>query len=135
MTATAEFSAFEAAYTTSGRRYDIPKLELRRRSDEHPMMMFGVIVATAFISMFLLAGPRPAQAAVNPVAMERSGEPASTRKTSRLPVSETDRVCQGQAWGAESLECLLMIAKEAGEPRTIRLVAADRVNSQTPNIF
>jgi len=132
MTATANISAIQLQ--PSDRRFDIPRLELRRRSDEHPMAMFGVIVATAFISMFLLPSQSPANAAINPVAMERSGEPLTTDKAARLPLSEKDAACQGQAWGAETTECLMLIAKDAGKPRTIRLVAADQVN-ETPNVF
>jgi hypothetical protein len=118
------------------RRYDIPKLELRRRSDEHPMAMFGFIVAAAFVSMGLLSVQAPAEAAVTAPMIELTGEPMTTEKSARLPLSEKDRACQGQAWGAESVDCLLMIAKESkGEARKIRLVFADDINSSTPNVF
>jgi hypothetical protein len=135
--ATAMTAKTENLSEVSGvRRYDIPKLELRRRSDEHPMAMFGLIVAAAFLSMGLLSVQAPAEAAVSAPTIELSGEPLTTGKSARLPLSEKQRACQGQAWGAESMDCLLMIARESkGESRKIRLVLADHINSSTPNVF
>ena len=52
-------------------------------------------------------------------------------------LSETDIACRGQAWGAESAECLATIAKESGrsEARKIRLIAAAEAQTTTPNVF
>jgi hypothetical protein len=40
-------------------------------------------------------------------------------------LSETDIACHGQVWGAESAECLAMIAKQSGriDGRTVRVLA------------
>lgn len=118
------------------RRFDIPKLQPRRFTDEHPMAMFAMIVVTAFISMTMLTSQGPAQAAISPSAINADKDVATTDKADRLPGIPADKACEGQAWGAESLACLAVITREStGEARKIRLVAADQINSITPNVF
>lgn len=136
MIAGSQISKLKTTIVEHDRRYDIPGLQLRRRSDEHPMAMFGVIVATAFISMFMMPSQNPAQAASGTASIRIEGA-TTTDRTSRLPETETDRACKGQAWGAESLECLAVIARESGidDGRRIRLVAAGDIDSTTPNVF
>jgi hypothetical protein len=112
-----------------------PRLALRQRSSEHPMVMFSVIVATAFLSMALIPTSGPAWASFG--VPKLSEDTATTAKTYRLPMSETDRACLGQAWGAESADCLDVIVKEsgAGKPRKVRMVASAEPLTGTPNIF
>ena len=43
-----------------------------------------------------------------------SGETTTSQKQDRLQTSPKDMACRGQTWGAESDECLVMIAREAG---------------------
>ncbi|MBX3579640.1 MAG: hypothetical protein KF723_20750 [Rhizobiaceae bacterium] len=118
------------------RRYDIPRLEPRRFTDEHPMAMFAVIVAAAFISMVMLPSQGPAQAAIAPAAADLPADAATGGKADRLLDIPADEACSGQAWGAETLDCLTVITREGtGEQRKIRLVVADQINSTTPNVF
>jgi hypothetical protein len=60
----------------------------------------------------------------------------TTAKTSRLPAaSETARACEGEAWGDESLECLLVIAREGGKEGSLRMIADATPVRTTPNVF
>jgi hypothetical protein len=138
------------------RGFDLPKIALRRRSQEHPMAMFAVAVSACFITMAAIPATGPAFAALDGAPLKlaeksrivRTADTASvdtratiktgaTTKADRLPVSDTQRACQGQSWGNESLDCLLMIAKDAGKDRarSIRMIAAAEPNSATPNVF
>ena len=58
-------------------------------------------------------------------------------KTSRLPISDLDRVCRGQSWGEETADCLSEIARENGKAAfKVRLIAdAAPADLDTPNIF
>jgi hypothetical protein len=112
-----------------------PRLALRQRSREHPMVMFSVIVATAFLSMALFPTSGPAWASFGgPLKLT---EDAATAKTYRLPLSQIERACRGQAWGAESADCLGVIVKESGQgkPRKVRMIASVEKLTHTPNIF
>jgi hypothetical protein len=112
-----------------------PRLALRQRLNEHPMVMFSVIVAIAFLSMALIPTSGPAWAfGASP---RLSAEADTTAKTGLLPTREAERACQGQAWGAENADCLDVIAKESrpGKPRKIRMLASAEPLSHTPNIF
>jgi hypothetical protein len=117
------------------RRTVFPRLALRRRSHEHPIAMFGTIVAAAFVWTLI-----PGQPAVTPAAsapIKALDQTTTTGKTSRLPMSDVDRACQGQAWGGESLECVTMIVRENGKADLkVRMIAdAAPTNPNTPNIF
>lgn len=101
----------------------IASLSLRRRSAEHPMAMFAVIVTTAFTFMALAPQSGPAFASIGASAtLSESG--MRSGKADRLPAraSEADGACRGQAWGAETESCLVMMAKEAGTARNVRLI-------------
>lgn len=104
-----------------------PKLALRRRSADHPMVMFGALAMTAVISMIVVPTAGPAFASFGPFgAAKVERQDGAAGKTSRLPMSETDIACRGQAWGAENAQCLAMIAKESGrtDVRKVRMVGA-----------
>jgi hypothetical protein len=122
------------------RERGFPQLALRRRTSDHPLVMFAVIVATAFAAMALVPSPGPAFASigmshVKPAVLR--GEPNTTTRTGRVALSQADIVCSGQAWGAENEECLLAIARESGRDdlRTIRLVSIAEPDASAPNIF
>ena len=117
------------------RRTVFPDLALRRRSNDHPMVMFGVIVTAAFMWTLMPGEPTVAQASSAPLKVVQ--ETRTTAKTSRLPVSDIDRACEGQAWGGESADCLKMIARESGKADLkVRLIAdAAPADLNTPNIF
>lgn len=122
------------------RGFGIPEIALRRRSAEHPMAMFAVIVTAAFASMAAMSIEGPAVAAV-PGAPARIVDldldlDRGAAKADRLPTTEAERACRGQAWGAETRDCLVMIAREAGKADgPVRLVAADVPNHEAPNVF
>lgn len=118
------------------RGFGIPEIALRRRSHEHPMAMFAVIVTAAFASMAAFSAQGSAVAAVPGAPARIADVERTTAKTDRLPASEAERACRGQAWGSESLDCLVMIAREAGKAEgPVRLVAAAEPNRAAPNVF
>lgn len=119
------------------RGFDIPRIALRRRAHDHPMAMFAVLATAAFIAMALIPTSGPAFAAIDGAQHKLSDAVRTTTKSARLLLSETDRACQGQAWGNETLDCLLVIAQEAGKKkaRTIRMIASAEPNRHTPNVF
>jgi hypothetical protein len=95
------------------RVFFLPKLALRRRSSDHPMAMFVLASGMALMSMAFASASGSAVAALGaPAAV--SGETTTSQKQDRLQTSPKDMACHGQTWGAESDECLLMIAREAG---------------------
>jgi hypothetical protein len=136
MSRTATAAQLGRHWRPRGRLAGFPKLALRRRSSEHPMVMFSVIVATAFLSMAVATSSDQTWASL--VAPPKpTDDAAATAKTDRLPKPETDHACQGQAWGAESAGCIGVIVRESGsgKPRTIRMVASAEPLTHTPNIF
>ena len=122
------------------REHKFPSLSLRKRSADHPLVMFVVIVTTAFASMAFVPTSGPAFASIgkyHSVVARVSDEPRTTAKADRLQLSETEIACSGQAWGAENEACLRVIAKESGKSATrpIRLIAAAEPDLSTPNVF
>ncbi|MFC3325829.1 hypothetical protein [Mesorhizobium cantuariense] len=113
-----------------------PKLALRQRASDHPMAMFMVLVACTFIGMAFTPTIGPAFASLNPPANLVEGAQTTTR-TARLPMPVTDFACKGQAWGAESIDCLRAIAEQSGahKGRAIRMIATAAPLTGTPNIF
>lgn len=119
------------------RRTVFPQLALRRRSEDHPMVMFGTIVAAAFIWTLVPGEQNLSQASAASAPSKVVQETKTTEKTSRLPISDLDRACHGQSWGGESADCLKMIARENGKADfKVRLIAdAAPADLATPNIF
>ncbi len=103
----------ERLQQSNQRVYFLPKLALRRRSSDHPMAMFALASGMALMSMAFASASGSAVAGLGATAPV-SGEPVTSQKQERLPSSPKDTACHGQAWGAESDECLVMIAREAG---------------------
>jgi hypothetical protein len=131
--------AFDAKLQTPERHGRFPRIALRQRSKDHPMIMFAMLVSSAFASMVLMM---PASGAVftkpDDAPVRLADQSRDTDKTERLrPMSDTDRICHGQAWGAENETCLLVIAKENGkaEQRKIRMIANAAPLRTTPNVF
>jgi hypothetical protein len=123
---------------TAEMRLRIPRIALRERSKDHPMAMFATLVTAAFLSMAVMA-PANAILAAPEAASSKLADPVmGSGKTSRLQrPANVDRACQGQAWGAETEDCLLAILKGSGrsEARRIRLVASADPIRTTPNMF
>lgn len=100
------------------------------------MMMFAVIVTAAFASMAAMSYQGPAVADVPGAPARVADVQRTTAKTDRLPASAAERACRGQAWGSETHDCLVMIARAAGRAEApIRLVVADIPNRDAPNVF
>ena len=120
----------------SERLTTFPRLALRERAQDHPMIMFAVVIVAAFVWVLI-----PGEATVS--LPSAAGAPAkvihqsSTTKTSRLPIAKVGGACKGQSWGGESAECLKMIARESGKPDlAVRMIVdATPGNPDTPNIF
>ncbi|ESX00321.1 hypothetical protein X769_23640 [Mesorhizobium sp. LSJC268A00] len=112
------------------------KLALRQRASDHPVAMFSMLGACALAVMFLTPASGPAFASLNPPANVVQGA-LTTIKTARLPEPEIDFACQGQAWGAESAECLRVIAAQSGvhKARSVRMIANAAPLTTTPNVF
>ncbi|MBZ9678861.1 hypothetical protein [Mesorhizobium sp. ES1-1] len=113
-----------------------PKLALRQRSSDHPMAMYMVLAACAFVGMAVTPTVGPAFASLTPPAGIIEGAP-TTVKSARLPMPAIDFACKGQSWGAESMDCLRAIAEQPGtnKTRAIRMIANVAPLSTTPNIF
>ncbi|ESY90618.1 hypothetical protein [Mesorhizobium sp. LNHC229A00] len=128
---------------TSGNRLEAPeradrrpKLALRQRATDHPMGMFMALAACAFAGMAFTPTVGPAFASLNPPANLVEGAPTTTT-TARLPMPAIDFACRGQAWGAESVDCLRAIAEQSGthKTRAIRMIANAAPLTSAPNIF
>lgn len=112
------------------RMFGLPKLALRRRSSDHPMAMFALASGMALMSMAFASASGSAVAGLGQPAIV-AGEVETSQKQDRLPVSPKETACHGQAWGAESDECLVMIAREAGRSTDfkVRKLAGDQADT------
>jgi hypothetical protein len=119
------------------RRTTFPRLALRERSQQHPVVMLTAFVAAAFAWTLMPGEPNMSIAAHASAPQKIIQETATTTKTSRLPEGGVARACKGQGWGSESVECLTMIARENGRAEVkVRLIAdAAPAHLNTPNIF
>ena len=136
MSASAQLSEFDQKFQPRSHIYRRPRLAIRQRANEHPMAMFSIFVIASLSSMALVPTAGPAFASMGSKLGTIQGT-HTTAKTDRLPLSETDIACRGQAWGAESKICVETIAKETGigEARKVRLIASAEPVHTTPNIF
>jgi hypothetical protein len=110
------------------RHRGFPKIALRQRSADHPMIMFFLIVMTAFSAMALVppSGAAFASFAVSSAVSAPAMESDAARGGAQsVGLSDIEIACQGQAWGAQSAECLATIAKDSGraDGRKVRVIA------------
>ena len=108
------------------RHRGFPKIALRQRSADHPMIMFFLVVAAAFTAMAVVPPSGAAFASFGvPAAVSAPALDTMPAGPKTVGLSETDIACHGQVWGAESAECLAMIAKQSGriDGRTVRVLA------------
>lgn len=134
MSATALSPEFDRNLQPRERRF--PRLSLRRRASEHPMVMFAILAAAALSSMAFVPTAGPAFASFGaPVKLDE--DVRTTAKLARIPFTEADIACRGQAWGAETKDCLLTIAKVSGvdADRRVRTIASAEPLKGTPNIY
>jgi hypothetical protein len=97
-------------FETRERTRFMPSLELRRRSNDHPMAMFSLAVGAAFLSMaFVPTTGGPAFAAFGePSRVEQ--DVRTTEKTSRLPTVDTEFACRDPQRNAEEDACVMTFA-------------------------
>lgn len=101
----------------------LPRIAVRDRRSDNQMVMFTVFSVAALAVMMLLPSPRAAFGAVDKNGIAGI---AQADKAGRLPaMTDADRACAGQVWGIESLDCILAIARDAGQARTVRLADAE----------
>jgi hypothetical protein len=90
------------------------RIATRRRTAERQMEMFTIASVTGLAAMLLLPSLGGASASVEAgpsfptLYEEESWNPLA-------PATEADRVCVGQAWGNEDLDCVLAIARTSGK--------------------
>lgn len=113
----------------------LPRFALRRRSADHPMVMFAILVGTAVAAMALTPGG--GQALVATAA--EAASPVSVAHADELSpaLSEVEVACRGQAWGAQGIDCVAAIARDAGrtDVRAVRAIPAGMPSSTAPNVF
>ena len=110
------------------RRWGWPRVALRQRSADHPMILFFLVAAAAFGAMAIVPPSGVALTAFGvPAAASAPAIPApdGADAPKTVGLSEADIACHGQVWGAESVECLATISKGSGrtDGRRIRLIA------------
>lgn len=110
------------------RHRGFPKLALRERSADHPMIMFFMVVVTAFMAMALMppSGTALTSFGISSAQSAPAISPAPVVDRHRTAgLSEIEIACHGQAWGAESAECLATIARDSGRTggRKVRVIA------------
>ena len=95
---------------TQKRTRILPSLELRRRSSDHPMVMFSLAVGVAFLSMaFTPTNGGPAFASFG--EQPKVEGTRTTEKTSRLPTGETEFACRDpQQQNVEDDVCVMTFA-------------------------
>ncbi|HEY6632536.1 MAG TPA: hypothetical protein VIZ90_13865 [Rhizobiaceae bacterium] len=105
------------------RHRGFPKLALRQRSADHPMIMFFLVVAAAFTAMAVVPPSGAAFATFEAPVVGSAPAKADTPKN--VGLSETEIACHGQIWGAENTQCLAAIAHESGRAggRNVRVLA------------
>ena len=102
------------------RHRGFPQVALRRRSADHPMILFFLVAVAAFTAMAIVPPTGAAFTAFGGPAATTAGIPAKA-----VGLSEAEIACHGQVWGAESAECLATISRESGrtDGRKIRVIA------------
>jgi len=107
------------------RHRGFPKLALRQRSAEHPMIMFFLVVAAAFTAMAMVPPSGAAFATFKAPVVGSRAASSGFEAPRNIGLSEIEIACHGQTWGAESAECLAMIARDSGrkDGQKVRVVA------------
>lgn len=114
---------FDRNLSPRERHRGFPKLALRQRSADHPMIMFFLVAAAAFTAMAVV--PPSGAAFATFEAPASSSASVEVDAPVNVGLSEIEIACHGQVWGAESAECLAAIAKESGRAsgHAVRVIA------------
>jgi hypothetical protein len=131
------FATTQSANASNETNPFFPQLALRRRSNEHPMVMFAALAALGLGAMALAPGAAPALAAGDRAPVKMAETVPNTGKGPRLvQLSDSEIACYGQAWGSESEECLVAMASESGkQTHQIRMIASAEPDVTRPNVF
>ena len=116
---------FDRNFRPRERHRGFPKLALRQRSAEHPMIMFFLVVAAAFTAMAVVPPTGAAFATFKAPVVGAGAASAGLQAPRNIGLSEIEIACHGQSWGAESAECLAVITRDTGraDGHKIRVVA------------
>lgn len=119
---------FDRNLSPRERRRGFPKVSLRQRSADHPMIMFFLVAAAAFTAMAAVPPTGAAFASFKApaaVSLPAAGSASSEVDVKNVGLSEIEIACHGQVWGAESAECLATIAQESGraDGHKVRVIA------------
>lgn len=90
---------------------------IRDRDARGQMFTFTLISVATVSFMTLLPLPDMAFGAVD----VRGKAARSTIQQRTAAPREIDRLCHGQTWGSQTLDCVLAIARDAGIERPVRL--------------
>lgn len=90
---------------------------LRARASHHPMGLFAIAAVVTAVSISM---PSARTILVVQAQMAEADLPAAAFDEPR-PASEVETACTGQAWGTESLKCLVAIAKDGGKESSARI--------------
>lgn len=88
---------------------------LRTRASHHPMGLFAIAVLFTAVSISM---PSASAILVVQAPMAEAGLSAFDEQE---PASEVETACTGQAWGTESMKCLVAIAKDGGKESSARI--------------
>ena len=115
----------------------LPALALRRRSNDHPLIMFAALAGIGLGSMALIPSTGPALVSAERARFQIAETLQNTGICPRLQLlDDKAAACYGQSWGMESEECLLDIARDSGrDGRHIRMIASAEPDTQRPNVF
>lgn len=86
------------------------------------MALFVLVVAIAFAAMALVPPSGAAFALLGSPAISAPSLISEPPAGSGHELSEAGIACHGQAWGAESAQCLAVIGREHGDTRAVRIV-------------
>jgi hypothetical protein len=110
----------------------MPRLALRRRSSDHPMVMFALVAGFAVAAMTVL--PALGQS-IAPVA-EATQPTVSRDLAAEAPAHVAADPCAGQAWGTEDDACLIGLARDAGRTvQKVRRLPVTAALEQAPTVF
>lgn len=132
-----EHKEFDRNLRPRERHFGLSRIALRKRSADHPMIMFFMVVATAFTAMALIppSGSAFASMGISVTAIAKPAVKAELSMAANL--SDIDIACSGQTWGVENADCLAVIARNSGRngARNVRLIAEAKARTTIPNVF
>ena len=90
----------------------------REKSADHPMVLFATLAGAAMMAFAFAPQASAADAGIQVAALTIAERPVSQPAPSGVA---SDRVCAGQAWGHETSDCLIAVAKDSGAPAQAKI--------------